>query len=223
MQKQAILFYGPPGAGKGTQAEYVASKYGFPHFDTGKFLEKIIHDPLSQKNKIVQKQKKQFLSGGFVDPVWVGDKVKKYIKESSAQNGSIIMSGSPRTMQEAFEMKGGGVAHALLKYYGVENILIVFLNIPVAESVKRNSKRGRIGLDLPAVIKVRCREYKKRTLPVIAEMKNRGVKVVKIDGTPARSIVSRIVIKEVKTFIQCQTQKSNQKKTSPSLKSRVAF
>ncbi len=224
MQKQIILFYGPPGAGKGTQAEYIASKYGFPHFDTGKFLEKIIHDPSLQKNKIVQKQKKQFLSGGFVDPIWVGNKVKQYIKESSIQNKSIIMSGSPRTTAEAFEMKGGGVADAIIKHYGVENILIVFLDIPVAESVKRNSKRGRIGLDLPAVIKVRCREYKKRTLPVITEMKRRGIKIVKINGVATRSAISRAVLKEVKIFMQCKNQnpKSNQKKTSRFLKSRVA-
>jgi len=224
MQKQIILFYGPPGAGKGTQAEYIASKYGFPHFDTGKFLEKIIHDPSLQKNKIVQKQKKQFLSGGFVDPIWVGNKVKQYIKESSIQNKSIIMSGSPRTTAEAFEMKGGGVADAIIKHYGVENILIVFLNIPVAESVKRNSKRGRIGLDLPAVIKVRCREYKERTLPVIAEMKRRGIKIVKINGVATRSAISRAVLKEVKIFIQCKNQslKSNQKKTSRFLKSQAA-
>jgi len=219
MQKQVIIFYGPPGAGKGTQAEIIAAKYGFAHFDTGKYIEKIIHAPSLQKNKTVQKQKKQFLSGGFVDPLWVGKEVKKYIQESSIQNKSIIMSGSPRTMAEAFEMKGGGVATALIKHYGLQNILIIFLNIPVAESVKRNSKRGRVGLDEPAIIKVRCREYKKRTLPVIAEMKKKGVKVIKINGVPSRSVISRAVLKESKSFLQCQ--KLNPKKISRSLKSRV--
>jgi len=210
MQKYTILFYGPPGAGKGTQAENATHKYGFVHFDSGKYIEKIIHTPSLQKNKIIQKQRELFLSGKLADPAWFGAEVKKHIKEMASRGESLVMSGSPRTMEEAFELKNGGIADDLIKNYGLKNILIIFLDIPVAESVKRNSKRGRIGLDEPAVIRVRCREYKKRTLPVISEMKKRGIKVVKINGNFPRGVVAKMVLKEIKSFLQCQ--KSNPQK-----------
>jgi len=202
MQKYTILFYGPPGSGKGTQAESVAHKYGFVHFDSGKYIEKIIHTPSLQKNKVIQKQRKLFLSGKLTDPTWFGNEVKKRIKTIATEGKNLIMSGSPRTMEEAFELKGGGIANTLIKNYGLKNILIIFLDIPVAESVKRNSKRGRVGLDEPAIIRVRCREYKKRTLPVILEMKKKGIKVVKINGSPPRGIITRTVFKEIKSFLQ---------------------
>jgi len=210
MQKYTILFYGPPGAGKGTQAESVAKKHGFIHFDSGKYIERLIHSPSLQKNKIIQKQRKLFLSGKLTDPTWFGVEVKKHIKKMATENKSLIMSGSPRTIEEAFELKGGGVANTLIKNYGLKNILIIFLDIPVAESVKRNSKRGRVGLDEPAVIKVRCREYKKRTLPVISKMKKMGIKVVKINGNASRGVIARVILKEIKLFLQCQ--KSNPQK-----------
>ena len=207
MKKYAIIFYGPPGAGKGTQAEGVAHKYGFTHLDSGKYIEKIIHTPSLQKSRIIQKQRKLFLSGKLTDPAWFGAEIKKHIKKMAAEGKSLIMSGSPRTIEEAFELKGGGVANTLINNYGLKNILIIFLNIPVAESVKRNSKRGRIGLDEPAIIRVRCCEYKKRTLPVIAEMKKIGIKVVKINGSAPKGVIARAVLKEIKLFLQCQ--KSN--------------
>lgn len=212
MQKHVILFYGPPGAGKGTQAERIAAKYGFSHFDTGKHVEKLIHDEvLLKKSAVIRKQRALFMSGKLADSAWAGAEVKKQIKELASKGKSLVMSGSPRTMEEAFELKGGGVADALIKNYSLENILIVFLVIPVSESVKRNSKRGRVGLDEPAVIRVRCREYAKRTLPVIKEMKRRGIKAVKIDGTPPRGEVERTVRKAVKDFFECQ--RSSPKKT----------
>jgi adenylate kinase len=221
MHKQVVLFYGPPGAGKGTQAERAASDYGFFHFDTGKFVESLIRDPKLQKNKTVLKQKKLFLSGKLADPAWVGAEVKKRIKKMAKNGESLVMSGSPRTMEEAFFLKGGGVADSLIRNYGLENILIIFLNIPVSESVKRNSKRGRPGLDEPRIIRVRCREYAKRTLPVIKEMKKRGIKTVKIDGRPSKKAVERAVDKEINNFFKCQ--KLSPKKTSKSLKHRARF
>jgi adenylate kinase len=220
MKKHVIIFYGPPGAGKGTQADKVTENYGSIHFDTGKYIEKLIHDPKLQKDKMVMRQKKLFMSGKLADSAWVGKEVKKWIASMSLSGKSIVMSGSPRTEEEAFELKGGGVVDALIKHYGFHNILVVFLNIPVAESVKRNSKRGRVGLDEPSIIRIRCREYAKHTLPVIKEMERRGIKAVRIDGKPSKALVEKAVNKEIGKFIKCQD--SNQKKTSKHSKSQDA-
>jgi adenylate kinase len=218
--KKALLFYGPPGAGKGTQAERFATKYEFTHFDSGKFIEKLIHDPaLYKRSKVIAKQRELFLSGKLCEPAWIGAEAKKRIKALSAEGKSLIMSGNPRTMEEAFELKGGGIVDLLIKEYGKENIFVVFIDIPVSESVERNSKRGRPGLDEPAVIRVRCREYKAQTLPVIKEIKRRGISVVKIDGKPSRGEVSKIILGEIKDFLKCR--KLSLKKKSVSSKPRA--
>lgn len=218
MSKYAILFYGPPGAGKGTQAEKVAKKYNYFHFDTGKFIESLIHNPVLRKKAIIRKQKDLFLSGKLADPKWVGTEVKKRIKEISLNNQSLIMSGSPRTEEEAFYLKGGGVIDTLIKYYGKDNILIFFLNIPVTESIKRNSKRGRPGLDEPNIIKIRCREYAKRTLPIIKEIKKRNIKVIRLDGSFTKSIITKNIFVIIKEFLKCPT--SNLRKTLLLLKNQ---
>src|SRR3989344_4890108 len=49
MKKPAIILYGPPGSGKGTQANLLASKLNLIHFDTGKFLEAVVYDPARQR------------------------------------------------------------------------------------------------------------------------------------------------------------------------------
>ena len=46
---KAIIIYGLPGSGKGTQANLLADKLGLIHFDTGKYLERIVHDPANKK------------------------------------------------------------------------------------------------------------------------------------------------------------------------------
>ncbi|MFA5052545.1 MAG: nucleoside monophosphate kinase [Parcubacteria group bacterium] len=203
MQKHVILFYGPPGAGKGTQAGIIAKKYGLTHFDTGKHIEKLVNDTsLLKKNAILRRQRKLFMSGKLADSNWAGAEVKKQIKKFYVKGKGLVMSGSPRTMREAFNLKGGGVADTLIRRYGLKNILVVFLRIPVSESVKRNSKRGRTGLDEPSVIRVRCRVYQRETLPVVRELKKRGIKVAGIDGTPSVKTVERAVEKEVKKFFE---------------------
>jgi len=201
--KKALLFYGPPGAGKGTQAKSVAESRGFIHFDSGKYIEKLIHNPALQDDKNIQEQKKLFLSGKLCDPAWIGAEAKKRIREISFAGESLVMSGNPRTMKEAFELEEGGVVDTLIKEYGKENILVVFIDIPVEESVERNSKRGRPGLDEPDVIRVRCKEYKKLTAPVIEEMESRGIKVIEIDGMPSPREVSKNIEEKIRGFLEC--------------------
>ena len=57
---KAIIIYGLPGSGKGTQANLLADKLGLIHFDTGKYLERIVHDPANKKNKIIRRERKNF-------------------------------------------------------------------------------------------------------------------------------------------------------------------
>ncbi len=201
---KAVIFYGPPGSGKGTQAKLFLETVGtdkFSQFDTGTHIEKIINDPEALKKPIVQKQRKLFMSGKLCSPEWVISIIDDPIKDFSRVGHGLIFSGSPRTPREAFGMNGKKGTVALLeKYYGLENMIVIWFNIPVAESVKRNSLRGRPGLDEPKTIRIRCQEYKRLTLPIVQRMKKMGVKVVKIDAMNTPKNIHKEVMKVWKEF-----------------------
>jgi adenylate kinase len=223
ISKVAIIIYGPPGAGKGTQANLLADHLGGIHFDTGRYLEEYVHDPKNQKSKIVQREKKFFDTGKLLTPSFVLNIVKNKTKEIARANFSIIYSGSPRTVYEA-----EGLLPFLEKLYSKKNIFVFILDVPEKVSIKRNSSRlvcsvcgytllsryypiknpkycpvcgGKFykrTLDNPEVIKVRLKEYANRTKPIFELTKKRKYKVIKINGTPAPYKVFQKILKIVK-------------------------
>ena len=56
----------------------------------------------------------------------------------------------------------------------------------------------RKGLDDPEVIRVRIKEYKERTYPLIDYLKKEGLKIIKIDGTPSPAVVFNKILKHLK-------------------------
>lgn len=202
MDKKAIIFLGPPGSGKGTQANLVLNlvKENYELFDSGKALEKMIHnEKLVAKNPAVKKARQAFLSGKLIDPLFVLD-LSRAVAESIAQkNKGIIFTGSPRTVFEAEgNKKNQGLLSKLEELYGRDNVIAVLLDIPASESVKRNSKRGRPGIDEPDIIKIRYREYKKRTSPIIQVLRQRKMQVQKVDGCSSIKTVFKSVIQALK-------------------------
>ena len=142
LNKIGIILYGPPGSGKGTQAKLIAEKLGLIHFDTGKYIEQIVHDPNLQKNKTVQRERKSFDSGALCTPSWVLKIVREETKQISKAGLSLVFSGSPRTI---FETLGDGKNKGLLKVleenYGRKNIYVFFIDISEKKSILRNSNR----------------------------------------------------------------------------------
>lgn len=212
--KKVILIYGAPGAGKGTQADLISKKMGFYHFDTGKVIEQMINDPENLTNKKFQKEKKIFDSGELNTPSWVlKDIVIKNTKKLAKAGVRIVFSGSPRTLFEAFgDEKTTGLIEVLDKIYGKENIGILYIDVKPEDSIFRNSHRAvcsvcgapvlykengvqtcpfcdaplkKRSLDTPETIKVRLEQYKNRTEPILAELRNRGFEVNTINGKPA--------------------------------------
>ncbi len=140
--KKAIILYGPPGSGKGTQAKLLADRFGFFHFDTGDFLRKIVHDPKLQKNKIIQRERKLNDEGKLQTPSFVLKFVSHGVQELIRLGQGVIFSGSPRTLYEAFgNKKTKGLTEILGKGYGKQKIFIFILAIPEKESIARNSER----------------------------------------------------------------------------------
>ena len=222
--KQAIVIYGPPGSGKGTQADLLARKYDFIHFDTGRYLESLYRNPRLRKNPKIAFEKKLFDTGKLNTPSWVLKLVTEATKKIASAGSGIVYSGSPRTIFEALgDDKNKGLFETLIKLYGKKNIQVFKIKIRFQTSAKRNSKRlvcsvcglpilaasglkscafcggkaRKRTLDNPKVIKVRLKEYEERTLPIVKEAKKLGIEVTEINGEPAPYKVHESIVKKL--------------------------
>lgn len=214
MKKIAVIIYGPPGSGKGTQANLLAEKLGLIHFDTGKFLESVVHDPGRAREKAVQRERKLFDTGILMTPRFVLREVAQHAKKLAKAGWGIVFSGSPRTI---YEVKG--LMPLLEKLYGKAHIRVYALQVKNATSIARNSTRivcavckrplltkyypakktarcpvcagpfYRRTLDNPQTIAVRLKEYETRTKPIFAFMRKRGYRVLRVNGEPPPHIV----------------------------------
>lgn len=139
----AVILFGPPGSGKGTQAQLLADKLNLFHFDTGKYIRDILYNSEFKNDASIKKERNLNESGQLNTSSWVFEIVSKKIKEIDKINKGIVLSGSPRTVAEAFgkDLNSSGLMNILEKDYGKKNIFVFILQIPAKESIKRNSHR----------------------------------------------------------------------------------
>lgn len=225
MAKKVVIIYGPPGAGKGTQANLLAWRLGYYHFDTGKYIEQVVHDPENRADRIIQRERQLFDQGILCTPSWVLKIVADKTKMLAGAGLNLAFSGSPRTIFEAFgDKKNTGLIEVLEKAYGKKNIKVFFLKVAPETSIKRNSSRlvcsvcanvilgdlkakncpicsaplRKRTLDNPETIKVRLKEYRERTYPIIERLKKRGYKIQEIDGEPLPFEIHKNIIAQLR-------------------------
>lgn len=207
--KAVVFFFGLPGSGKGTQAEKLAERFGFFHFDTGKEIERAVRDPVRQDDPVIRRERQIFDSGVLNTPLWVETLVRSRVGELARSGRDIVFSGSPRTLQEA-----EGLVPFLEELYEKESLTPVLLRVPESVSIARNSKRkicqnrvcarvvawdalenltecaacgsalGKRVFDNPELIAKRIIEYRTRTAPVLDFLRGRGIGIMEIDGAP---------------------------------------
>ncbi len=138
-----VIIFGPPGSGKGTQSELIATTFGLHSFETSKILERKFKDlqedeyiEVDGEKFYTKDQKKLWQTGFLCDPPFVAQLVIDKIKELHKEGKGIVFSGSPRTLYE-----GEKVLPCLKDLYGTENIKIIFLDITPEETIYRNSNR----------------------------------------------------------------------------------
>ncbi len=205
MSKQIVIFIAPPGAGKGTQANLLAEKFGLVHIETSKIIEAKLKDA-DPNDPAMAEEKRKWLSGELNTPAIVKDWLLGKVSELAAENKSIVLSASPRTLYEA----EAGMPE-FEKLYGRGNIKVFHITLSEEESMKRNSGR-RIceknrhpipnfpeyqnlttcpqdgsplitrALDKPEVIRERYRVYKVETEPVLDYLKKDGYTIIVING-----------------------------------------
>jgi adenylate kinase len=121
-----LILLGGPGAGKGTQANYIKDKYQIPQISTGDMLRAAV-----KAGSELGKEAKGYMdSGGLVpDEVIIG-LVKERIQEPDCEKG-FLFDGFPRTIPQADAMKEAGVPIDA----------VVDINVPDEEIIKRMSGR----------------------------------------------------------------------------------
>ena len=121
-----LILLGGPGAGKGTQANYIKERYDIPQISTGDMLRAAV----KAGTDLGKKAKEYMDSGGLVpDDVIIG-LVKERIQEPDCQKG-FLFDGFPRTIPQAEAMKDAGVPIDA----------VVEISVPDEEIIKRMSGR----------------------------------------------------------------------------------
>lgn len=99
-----IIMLGPPGAGKGTQAEFLSEKYGIPQISTGAIIRGVIASGSDEGKRI-----KELIDKGMLLPdETVVSMVKNRLAEPDCKNG-FILDGFPRTIEQAKALDKMGV------------------------------------------------------------------------------------------------------------------
>ncbi len=162
-----IALFGPPGAGKGTQSEFLIKKYNLFYISTGDLLRKEI----KERSKLGLEAQSIIASGGLVSDEIIVQIIEKTITENPDANG-FLFDGFPRTYIQTYILEG-----LMIKLNTSLNCLIsleVEEEISVSRLLNRGKTSGRSD-DNEAVVRNRLREYRDKTLPVLQFYKDKGI------------------------------------------------
>lgn len=184
MSALRMLLLGPPGAGKGTQAQLIVERLGIPQISTGEMLRAAV-----AAGTDVGKQAKAFMDAGklVTDEIVIGV-ARERLDQDDARKG-FILDGFPRTVAQAEALD------AMLAGMGVALERCVAITVAEDELVRRLLERAEIegrSDDNEDSIRIRMAEYREKTEPLVAYYRAKGV-LAEVDGLgPVEKIASRV-------------------------------
>jgi len=164
---------GPPGAGKGTQAKFVAEHFGIPAISTGD----IFRANVSQGTPLGKEAQRFMDAGEYVPDEVTNSMVRNRIDEPDAVPG-FLLDGYPRTVSQVEELDGmiGFTGHRL----DAVVVLTVDDDVLVARLLQRAAVEGRAD-DTEDVIRRRQEVYSEQTAPLIEVYRDRDL-LIEVDG-----------------------------------------
>ena len=168
-----LILFGPPGAGKGTQARYLVKKLNGFQVSTGDMLR----NEIQQDSEIGKKIINDMNEGRFVNDEIVNELIKKVISDNKNRN-RLIFDGYPRSVSQAKNLD------LLLNNSNQKINFIFFLNVDKDTIIKRIEKRKilekRSDDDLKTILK-RYDTYMETTRPVL-DYYSKNPNFYEIDG-----------------------------------------
>ncbi len=170
MSEMNLLLMGPPGAGKGTQAQYLVKRYGIPQIATGDILREA-----AASGSPLGVEAKQIMARGDLVP----DEVMIPIVEERLGRGDcepgFVLDGFPRTPPQARALD------AMLARLGRQPLQAVVLLVPERELLQRILSRGEGRADdNEETLRKRLEVYQQETRPVVEHYR---AALVEVDGT----------------------------------------
>jgi len=173
-----VVFFGPPGAGKGTQADRFAARHRIPKISTGDMLRTAIQDG----TRIGELVRDTLQRGALVGDDLIISLVAERLEQADTANG-FVLDGFPRTLPQAAALDG-----MLADRGGVQVIALV---VHADEVIRRLGARGRED-DEAYVIKERLAVYSRDTEPVLEFYRRRKVVSI-LDGNAPLDHVSESI------------------------------
>ena len=182
-----LIFLGPPGAGKGTQAKLLTEKYGIPQLSTGDMLRAAV----AAGTDVGKRAKAVMDAGQLVSDAIVNEIVSDRIDSADCAKG-FILDGYPRTVPQAEALDkilaGKGIAlDAVIELKVDEDALVKRMENRVAETIAAG---GTVRSDdNPEAFKRRLTEYREKTAPLSNYYASTG-KLQTVDGMANVDVVT---------------------------------
>ena len=176
-----LVIFGPPGAGKGTQSNFIVKKFNLYQLSTGELLRNEIRN----KTKLGQEISSIMSSGNLVSDGIVSDLIEKFISDPNYKN-KLIFDGYPRNLNQARNL------NSLLKKYNQKIDLVLKLSVSLKTIKIRISERkdqeNRSDDNEKTAIK-RYETYEKNINPIIDFYKQSNLLRV-VNGEPSISEIN---------------------------------
>lgn len=188
-----LLLFGPPGAGKGTQADLLREKYDLLHMSTGE----VIRDNIARRTPLGVEAEAQMAGGNLASDQIVCDLVGSYVSTNKAAKG-VLFDGFPRTLVQAQQFD------KILTDQKETVTAMIAMMIPdkvVIERIQNRAKiSGRADDQNLETIKGRIDTYKRQTA-VVADYYKSQEKYYEVDGTQSIEEVNASICRIIDRLI----------------------
>jgi adenylate kinase len=177
-----VIMLGPPGSGKGTQGERIASRYGVPHISSGA----LFREEVARQTELGKTLSGYLDAGDLVPDDLVLSLVMDRVIAAEA-DGGYVLDGFPRTLPQA------QAAAKVAREWNVSAQAVLYLEVPAEVLSARLASRGEGRADDTAgVARHRLEVYTQHTQPLIDYYTQRGI-IVRVDASPPVDEVSEAI------------------------------